>query len=36
LTAVEKRKKDMEIKPKLNITLKLEVANKPMKDRAFV
>ena len=36
LTAAEKRKKDMEIKPKLNIALKLEVAQYPLKERPYV
>lgn len=36
LSAAERRKKDMEIKPKINLALKLEVAKQPLKDRPYV
>jgi hypothetical protein len=36
LTALEKQKLNNEIKPNLNVTLKLEVAQYPLKERPHV
>ena len=36
LSALEKLKLQQEVRPELNITLKLEVARAPIKERAFV
>jgi len=36
MTAAEKRREQMEIKPKLNLDLKLEVASYPLKERPHV
>ena len=33
MTATEKRKENLEVKPKVNLTLKLEVASYPLKER---
>jgi hypothetical protein len=36
LSALDKLKLNQEVKPELNITLKLEVARAPLKDRPFI
>jgi 3-hydroxymyristoyl/3-hydroxydecanoyl-(acyl carrier protein) dehydratase len=36
LNALDKLKFQQEVRPELNITLKLEVAKAPIKDRAFI